>query len=1276
MITESTRADIEAGSEMYFVRGSVVVDPGFAAIYTYARSADEEIPKLEEGQRLDLDGDPWLVDKETQPPSRISQGKLIELMEERAWAPRRPAPTSSRSSTTAATSSRNPPEPSETGIAMYMAFNEVRPADGDAEDDGRARAGHGPDRRRQDLQGGGAADQPRDAPLHDQPPRGEHEDFAKQIWTGMDEDKFLGPCKVCEEAGRKHEDGSPNRLRIIQLKGGKRMYGCEGWIRPPEVEEGQEPPPPNPTPAPFAARFPAAATSSGAWRSAARSAARCRASRSRASAAAPGSSASTTTARRWSRCARSGRASERRARGGQGGGEPSRRRRPPATPRSPAQAATAAGVARNPRRRRRATSAPAASRQVGSSRVHHARGHRPLGQDDPGGPAGATRWARHAAAARARRHGGRRARPRPAEGPDAGVRAPAPSCCCSAPPARALRERDRPAMDGRPDVICDRFIDSTAAYQGAARGLGHRPGGALERGRGRRLRARPDAAAAHRPGRRGGARTAAAGRGRGRRFRPLRGRGHRASSASSPRPTTRSPAPPGAGRGDRRRGGRTRCTRGSWPRCGRASMSDQALSSEALADATEHQPAARAALAAALGCARCTPICSAGRRGAGKRGGGAGLRRRAPGRGGARSRRCAAAGAGRPVAAPRPRLAASAGHPAPRRGGPRRVIAASAYRPFEGGAPRVRGRGRGGDGRGEPERAAEDAGGAGRVRPHPPDQRRAGAAARDRPLALPDGALHALPAAGGGGAAQSGGPGRRPGERRRRQRGLPAATRRWPKSSWCAPGSELRAAAAACVDAARSRRPEGSPWSRPDRAAREEAGRGRLCAGPRRASAARRKGPVPPGLMQSVRAKLAEEAGEARRPAAPARRRSISRSRSCGAWLRDLVAVAERRRGARAEPRPPRPSCARRRRPGPRRARRAGELVMDTRRRLQVNVGEELALEALSYRLEALLSAAEPCSAHGRPNMARERARARGRRSGLAGRSAASSASGFTWRSAFAAVALIAAGLSYVLASTSSEDAAASAPRRSRSAGRCGLADRIGAKPASEAQTVLTSFDDPAFAAWVFDAQGKLTHRAHRERHRTSRAFREGSPLSLPPSREPGDRRPAGSVTVASVPVFRNGKLEGAVLVASRARAGRVTKALKALRGDRLTATAIAGASSPRDSGRVDREPHHNPDQAAGPRAPSRIAEGRSTSRSEGTGGTRRDHRPRQGARDDADRALARRSSRCARSATASARSSTRSTTPSSSRVPMARRAFKTQPQRASCSPMAGCSRR
>ena len=48
-VSESTRADIEAGSETYFVRGNVLVEPGFLAVYPYGRSKDEEIPKVEEG---------------------------------------------------------------------------------------------------------------------------------------------------------------------------------------------------------------------------------------------------------------------------------------------------------------------------------------------------------------------------------------------------------------------------------------------------------------------------------------------------------------------------------------------------------------------------------------------------------------------------------------------------------------------------------------------------------------------------------------------------------------------------------------------------------------------------------------------------------------------------------------------------------------------------------------------------------------------------------------------------------------------------------------------------------------------------------------------------------------------------------------------------------------------------------------------------------------------------------------------------------------------------
>ena len=85
----------------------------------------------------------------------------------------------------------------------------------------------------------------------------------------------------------------------------------------------------------------------------------------------------------------------------------------------------------------------------------------------------------------------------------------------------------RPALDAGRDVVCDRFVDSTAAYQGAARGLGVE----LVEGLNEIAIAgcTPDvtAPASDRPVRGRGPRPAAARRRRRGRVGPLRGRGHR-----------------------------------------------------------------------------------------------------------------------------------------------------------------------------------------------------------------------------------------------------------------------------------------------------------------------------------------------------------------------------------------------------------------------------------------------------------------------------------------------------------------------------------------------------------------------------------------------------------------------------------------------------------------------------------------------------------------------------------------------------------------------------
>jgi DNA polymerase-3 subunit delta' len=167
-------------------------------------------------------------------------------------------------------------------------------------------------------------------------------------------------------------------------------------------------------------------------------------------------------------------------------------------------------------------------------------------------------------------------------------------------------------------------------------------------------------------------------------------------------------------------------------------------------------------------------------------------------------------------------------------------------------------------------------------------------------------------------------------------------------------GRALREAARLTVVAARQDSLGETPWAALLDAA--EAAGARAAAEVReRAAAAEEEAAETGSAVARRRAREAEE--ESRR----ASRRSRNDSLDLGlaliaAWLRDLAATAD---GAgelalnsdRAE------ELARLAEGlDARRARRGAELAMDTRRRLTVNVSEQLALEALVYRLEFLLS--------------------------------------------------------------------------------------------------------------------------------------------------------------------------------------------------------------------------------------------------------------------------------------------------------------------------------
>ena len=81
-VIEGTKVTIDVAGEPFVAKGDILVSPGFRAIYPYGLKKDEQLPALSENDDVDFLGAD-LAQKQTEPPSRYSQGKLIQEMEKR-----------------------------------------------------------------------------------------------------------------------------------------------------------------------------------------------------------------------------------------------------------------------------------------------------------------------------------------------------------------------------------------------------------------------------------------------------------------------------------------------------------------------------------------------------------------------------------------------------------------------------------------------------------------------------------------------------------------------------------------------------------------------------------------------------------------------------------------------------------------------------------------------------------------------------------------------------------------------------------------------------------------------------------------------------------------------------------------------------------------------------------------------------------------------------------------------------------------------------------------
>jgi DNA polymerase-3 subunit delta' len=169
-------------------------------------------------------------------------------------------------------------------------------------------------------------------------------------------------------------------------------------------------------------------------------------------------------------------------------------------------------------------------------------------------------------------------------------------------------------------------------------------------------------------------------------------------------------------------------------------------------------------------------------------------------------------------------------------------------------------------------------------------------------------------------------------------------------------GRALRAAAEELARAAREGRLGEAPWERLAGAAEAASEHHTAAVRERAAEAEEQAADRSPAAVRR-RAKDTEEL--ARRAGRRARTETLDLGLALlGAWMRDLAAAAEGGPELALNSDRAGELAALAEGLDARRARRAGELVLDTRRRLQVNVSEALALEALAFRLEFLLSRA------------------------------------------------------------------------------------------------------------------------------------------------------------------------------------------------------------------------------------------------------------------------------------------------------------------------------
>ena len=124
-VVEGTKVTLDVQGEPFVAKGDVLVNPGFRAIYPYGLKKDEQLPSLSEGQEV-VFGGATCTKKQTEPPARYSQGKLIQEMEKLGLGTKSTRHSIIERLYTVKYIQNDPIEPSQLGMAVCDALDNLR----------------------------------------------------------------------------------------------------------------------------------------------------------------------------------------------------------------------------------------------------------------------------------------------------------------------------------------------------------------------------------------------------------------------------------------------------------------------------------------------------------------------------------------------------------------------------------------------------------------------------------------------------------------------------------------------------------------------------------------------------------------------------------------------------------------------------------------------------------------------------------------------------------------------------------------------------------------------------------------------------------------------------------------------------------------------------------------------------------------------------------------------------------------------------------------------